>query len=40
MVNQAELVTQAQANDANAFTTLYESIYKDLYKVAFYTLRV
>lgn len=33
-----ELVWQARAGDAHAFARLYETIYKDLYRFALYTL--
>ncbi len=34
-----ELIRQAQTGDAHAFALLYESVYKDLYRFAVYTLR-
>lgn len=34
-----ELVNQAKAGDAHAFAKLYESVYRDLYRFALYTLR-
>lgn len=34
-----ELVTQAQSGDVHAFSLLYETIYRDLYRFARYTLR-
>lgn len=33
-----ELVNQAKSGDAHAFAKLYESVYKDLYRFALYTL--
>lgn len=33
-----ELIRQAQSGDAHAFARLYESVYKDLYRFAVYTL--
>lgn len=34
-----ELVERAKAADASAFAELYQSVYQDLYRFAFYTLR-
>ena len=34
-----EIVKQAKASDAAAFAELYESVYKDLYRFAYYTLK-
>ena len=34
-----ELVTQARSGDVHAFALLYETIYRDLYRFARYTLR-
>lgn len=36
---QEQLVLRAKNNDAEAFAELYESVYKDLYRFAFYTLQ-
>lgn len=37
-MDQTELIRQAQAGDTHAFALLYESVYKDLYRFAVYTL--
>lgn len=34
-----ELIRQAKAGDIHAFSLLYESVYKDLYRFALYTLQ-
>lgn len=34
-----ELIRQAKGGDAHAFALLYQSVYKDLYRFALYTLR-
>lgn len=36
---QEQLVLRAKNNDAEAFAQLYQSIYKDLYRFAVYTLQ-
>lgn len=38
MHQNTELVNQAKSGDAHAFAKLYESVYKDLYRFALYTL--
>lgn len=38
MNRTTELIRQAQQGDTHAFATLYESVYKDLYRFAVYTL--
>lgn len=38
MNTMTELVRQAQQGDTHAFALLYESVYKDLYRFAVYTL--
>lgn len=39
MSQMTELVRQAKSGDARAFARLYETIYKDMYRFAVYTLR-
>ena len=39
MVINPEIVKQAKASDAAAFAELYETVYKDLYRFAYYTLK-
>lgn len=39
MDSYLELVRRARKQDASAFAQLYQEIYKDLYKFAFYTLK-
>lgn len=38
MVIDEQIVSRASAGDRNAFTILYNSVYKDMYKFALYTL--
>ena len=39
MYPNTELVLKARSGDVHAFALLYESVYKDLYRFALYTLR-
>lgn len=39
MNSNTELVNQAKSGDIHAFAALYESVYRDLYRFALYTLR-
>ncbi|MCD7957670.1 MAG: sigma-70 family RNA polymerase sigma factor [Lachnospiraceae bacterium] len=39
MIQNTELIRQAQSGDVHAFALLYEQIYRDLYRFALYTLR-
>lgn len=39
MIQNTELIRQAQSGDVHAFALLYKQIYKDLYRFALYTLR-
>lgn len=39
MENYLQLVTEAKQGDVDSFAQLYQSVYKDLYRFAIYTLR-